>query len=220
MNRKPANAKIRNSLRKMSAGRMVLVFRRTGTRRYVVEAHRENWPDLEMNPAPGFDPWIPHDLMHLVVEAQLGLDDGIFGQLAIGGDAGTFRPISSEKQPSRATTRLRRHQQARGKSLLRGSRSACAQSERATYLCWHEWLRRSGKLNAEVSRTMSRESKQIKNISPAKELETLDAKRLESICGHLDELSLVWSSLEVGESMSVSWPELSVSKLESVEQTC
>jgi hypothetical protein len=192
---------------------MVLVFRRTGTRRYVVEAHREKWPNLEMNPAPGFDPLIPHDLMHLVVEAQLGLEDGIFGQLAIGGDAGTFRPLGVENQPSRATTRLRRHQQARGKSLLREARSTYAHSERATYLCWHEWLRRSGKLTGEQSHSMFREAKQIARISPASELGTLDAKTLEAICGHLDKLSLVWSSLEVGDSMSVSWPELSVSKI-------
>jgi len=212
MNKKPASAKLRNSLRKRSAGKMVVVFRRTGTRRYVVEAYREKWPDLEMNPAPGFDPLIPHDLMHLVVEAQLGLDDGIFGQLAIGGDAGTFRPLGLEKQSSRATSRLRRHQQARGKSLLRDARSTYAQSERATYLCWHEWLRRSGRLNAEQSHTMFREAKQIANISPASELETLDARKLETICGLLDQLSSLWSSLGVGDSMSVSWPELSVSK--------
>ena len=189
---------------------MVLVFRRTGIRRYVVEAHREKWPDLEMNPAPGFDPLIPHDLMHLVVEAQLGLEDGIFGQLAIGGDAGTFRPLLLEKQPARATTRLRKHQKARGKSLLREARPTYAQSERATYLCWHEWLRRSGRLSAEQSHSMFREAKQIAGISPASELETLDAKKLEAICAHLDELSLIWSSLGVGDSMSVSWPDLRV----------
>ena len=214
MNRKPANAKIINSLRRKSAGKMYLVFRRTGTRRYAVEARREKWPDLEMNPAPGFDSLMPHDLMHLVVEAQLGLENGIFGQLAIGGDAGSFRPLSVEQQPSRATARLRRHQQARGKPLLRAGRTECAQSERATYVCWYEWLRRSGKLRDKDSHSMSQQSNQIKNIAPTTEMEALDEKRLQSICRHLDELSSFWSGLEVGESMSVSWPELSVSKIE------
>ena len=69
---------------------MTLVFRRTGQRRYAVEVQRPGLPDLEMNPAPGYDPLMPHDMMHLVVEAQLGLTRGIFGQLAAGGTAGTF----------------------------------------------------------------------------------------------------------------------------------
>jgi hypothetical protein len=213
MNRKPASAKIRNSLRKKSAGKMYLVFRRTGKRRYAVEAHREQWPDLEMDPAPGFHSLMPHDLMHLVVEAQLGLENGIFGQLAIGGDAGSFRPIAVEQLSSRATARLRRHQQARGKPLLRAGRTECAQSERATYLCHYEWTRRSGKLSDKDSLSMSRQSNQIRNISPTNEMDALDEKSFQSICRHLDELSSVWSGLEVGESMSVSWPELSVSKL-------
>ena len=68
---------------------MLLVFRRTGDRRYTVVAKRAEMPDVEMDPAPGYSELIPHDLMHLVVEAKLGLARGIFGQLAAG--AGTFR---------------------------------------------------------------------------------------------------------------------------------
>lgn len=64
---------------------MILVFRRTGEKRYAVEALRKGLPVVEMNPAPGYDQLIPHDMMHLVVEAQLGLTRGIFGQLAVAG---------------------------------------------------------------------------------------------------------------------------------------
>ena len=66
---------------------MLLIFRRTGQRRYAVEARRTSFPDVEMNPAPGYDQCIPHDMMHLVVEAKLGLTRAVFGQLAAGGDA-------------------------------------------------------------------------------------------------------------------------------------
>lgn len=69
---------------------MILVFRRTGERRYAVEAQRVRFPKLVMDPAPGYNRLIPHDMMHLVVEAQLGIAHGVFGQLAAGGDAGTF----------------------------------------------------------------------------------------------------------------------------------
>ena len=67
---------------------MLVVFRRSGERRYSVEAQRPGLPLVEMNPAPGYDPLMPHDMMHLVVESQLGLTRGIFGQLAAGGTAG------------------------------------------------------------------------------------------------------------------------------------
>lgn len=55
---------------------MLLVFRRTGDRRYAVVAKRAEMPDVEMDPAPGYSELIPHDLMHLVVEAKLGLARG------------------------------------------------------------------------------------------------------------------------------------------------
>ena len=47
---------------------MDVVFERTGQRSYTVEVRRSDEPVLRMDPAPGFDRWCPHDLMHLVVE--------------------------------------------------------------------------------------------------------------------------------------------------------
>ena len=64
---------------------MEVHFRRTGERRYAVIINRKDLPIVEKDPAPGFDPLIPHNLMHLVVESELGLSRGIFGQLASGG---------------------------------------------------------------------------------------------------------------------------------------
>ena len=92
---------------------MILIFRRVGQRRYAIEAKRPSFTDVEMNPAPGYNEWMPHDLMHLVVEAQLGLTRGVFGQLAAGGDAGTFHPTLVPKQGPRETARVRRRLKAR-----------------------------------------------------------------------------------------------------------
>src|SRR5215213_4198492 len=107
---------------------MTLVFRRTGERRYAVEAHRDGFPDLEMNPAPGYDPRMPHDMMHLVVEAQLGLTRGVFGQLAAGGNAGTFHLFVKSDQGSRATARASKRVKTRGEKLLKDGANDCAQS--------------------------------------------------------------------------------------------
>ena len=50
---------------------MRVEFKKTGERRYGVFIKRIDLPDLEMNPAPGFDRLMPHDLMHFPVEQEL-----------------------------------------------------------------------------------------------------------------------------------------------------
>lgn len=74
---------------------MEVEFRRTGERRYAVTIFRKSYAHIEMNPAPGYDPIMPHDLLHLAVESEIGLRCGIFGQIAAGGNAGTFHTIPS-----------------------------------------------------------------------------------------------------------------------------
>ena len=173
---------------------MILVFRRTGQRRYAVEAVRPGLPVVEMNPAPGYDRLMPHDMMHLVVEAQLGLTRGIFGQLAAGGTAGSFRlPVKSD-QSSRKITRARKRLIARGKQSMREGRDECLQSERATYICLQEWRARSSSGEAR---------------KPAGATE-FGADKLDEICRHLDELSSHWSALDVGQSVAVRWPDLAI----------
>jgi len=173
---------------------MILVFSRTGERRYTVEAQRPGLPHLLMSPAPGFDPLMPHDMMHMVVEAQLGLRHGIFGQLAAGGNAGTFHLPMKNGDSSREIARARRRVASRGKKLLREGRDECLQSERAAFICWNEWRTRSS----------SRDRNELSGSSE------LTQRKLDEICEHLDELSSHWFRLTVGESMAVSWPDLSI----------
>ena len=188
---------------------MILVFRRTGQRRYSIAAQRPGVPDLVMDPAPGYDNLIPHDLMHLVVESQLGLTRGVFGQLAAGGDAGTFHlPLKLDKS-SRETARARSRIKARGAKLLRQGRDESARSERATYICWYEWLARShsSELRKRAS-AMTKNAEQVSNAAGTPELRALNKKKLDEICRHLDRLSSHWASLNVGQSMAVRWPDL------------
>jgi hypothetical protein len=177
-------------MRKSSAS-MVVVFRRNGERQYGVEIKRPPFRDLEMNPAPGYDRLMPHDLMHMVVEAGLGLTQGIFGQLSSGGDAGTFRPAVNARQTSREIARLRRRVKRRGTKLLQHGRDECAQSEQATFLCGQIW-----------------QGKEVRDF--VYDLPTLNKEKLTEICEHLDELSSCWSRLEIGQSMAVRWPDLAI----------
>ena len=190
---------------------MILVFRRTGQRRYAVEAQRHGFPDVVMNPAPGFDSRMPHDLMHLVVEAQLGLTRGIFGQLATGGDAGTFHIPATPGADSRKLARTRKRVAARGKKLLKVGRDDCVQSERATFICWQEWLARSSSLaERKQSQTMAQQATEVRDTASGSELRVLNDRKLDQICKHLDQLSAQWSVLRVGESMAVAWPDLAI----------
>jgi hypothetical protein len=190
---------------------MVVVFRRVGERRYAVEARRSGFPDLEMNPAPGYDQLIPHDLMHMVVEAQLGLSRAVFGQLASGGDAGTFHPVFRNNEKTREIARVRTHVKDRGRKLLREGRDDCAQSERATYICWQYWLAHGQSTERKAtSASMTEQAKQVRNVASVTEAGALTQSKLNEICEHLDELSSLWSKLEVGQSIAVRWPDLAV----------
>lgn len=187
---------------------MLLIFQRTGQRRYAIQARRPGLPELVMDPAPGYDPLMPHDLLHLVVEAQLDLDGGVFGQLAAGGDAGTFHPIADRAVPPRAVARARRGVARRGKKLIRAGRGDSAKSERAAYIYWYEWLARSTSPDRRrMAQAMSEVASHIRGTATSDELRALD-ERLAQVCRHLDELSSRWSQLAIGESMSVRWPSL------------
>jgi len=45
-------------------------------------------------------------------------------------------------------------------------------------------------------------------------LPTVSADKLKQIFHHLDELSLYWSRLNIGDSMTIQWPDLSVSPVD------
>ena len=190
---------------------MIVIFRRTGERRYAVEAQRPGCPDVVMHPAPGYDPLVPHDMMHLVVEAELGLTRGIFGQLAAGGDAGTFHVPMNTEESSRKLARVRKRVKGKGSKLLKEGRDDSLRSERATYICWYEWLARSSSSNREkLSQTMTKQAKQVRDTAGDAELDTLTDRKLDEICEHLDQLSSHWSKLEVGQSVAVRWPDLAI----------
>ena len=191
---------------------MLVIFRRTGWRQYGIEIQRPQFGAVQMNPAPGYDRLMPHDLMHLVVESQLGLTRGIFGQVAAGGHAGTFRAYIGPSKNTRDAARRQRRIDRRGEKLLRrAGPKECLVSERATYICWQEWLARSkSRDDRNLANAMSTQAKQVRSITPRDELGALTEEKLDQICAHLDELSSHWSRLKIGESMTVHWPDLSV----------
>jgi hypothetical protein len=166
-----------------------------------------------MNPAPGYDPIMPHDLMHLIVESELGLSLGVFGQVASGGHAGTFHPVPTQGAPRREAARFRRRASRRGEKLLREGRHQAAQSERATYICWYEWLARSDDPERrKLSAQMAMQAKSIRNLQPPAESLALTEDLLARVCSRLDDLSAQWANLDIGDSFTVVWLDRNSSK--------
>ena len=188
-----------------------VVFEKTGVRRYAVSVHRPGLPVLRMDPAPGFDRYFPHDMQHLIVEEQLGLRDGIFGRLANGGTASTFRPDDPDGiADDRARSRYRRRLRRRNDRLSAGGSPDFGRSERATFIVWQDWL---GHCHDKELRAAGEEM-------AATALAILDgmdsAERTRLSCAlprireRVDAVAREWVSLSPGESMCIPWTPMNV----------
>jgi len=76
---------------------MKVTFTRTAERRYRVSVEGPGVVSSRMEPAPGYNARLPHDMTRFVVENELGIRGGVFGQLAGGGNARTFHPTDRQK---------------------------------------------------------------------------------------------------------------------------
>jgi hypothetical protein len=163
---------------------MQVSFERTGDQRYAVAVMRMQHGDLRMDPAPGYSDLIPHDLVHLVVEEQFGLRQGIFGQLAAGGNAGTFVP-TDELRTKAWARQVERRNRSTGRDMQR--------SEDLAAQVYPRWLRRSGHLPGRHY---------VGQDPPSTEL---SESELDLAFKRLDALSTQWRALEVGASLTVAW---------------
>jgi hypothetical protein len=175
---------------------MRVIFRRSGERRYAVVVEVPGSAAQTMNPAPGFDEHIPHDLVHYVVEAELGLEAGVFGRAARG--AGTFYATETASN-SREQARRRRKQARREQALGRehAHQEQLDTSERLAALCDVAWRRRHGQ----------RPDPALERPSSA--ISALDVARVERVVARLDQLAPLWNQLPVGGELTLTWPSLS-----------
>jgi anaerobic selenocysteine-containing dehydrogenase len=154
---------------------MNVTFTRTAERRYRVSVEGPGVVSSWMEPAPGYDARLPHDMAHFVVENELSISGGVFGQLAEGGHARTFHPIA--EQASRKLAR-------RGNRIAAANRDDAILSEKVVYLACRAW------------------NNDLSELSP---VEGVSAEEIRRVCREFDRVSAVWSKLAVGESMTLVW---------------
>jgi hypothetical protein len=163
---------------------MRVQFKRTGERRYGIWVERDRAPAMMMHPAPGFDPYLPHDVLHFVAEAEWGIDESVFGQLAAGGDAGTFRPVERDVPNTWAHRgeRLKKLGSGRRSERLAGLLEVAWQARRSGAPLPEEWERRLADAGVE------------------------DRRQFERVLVELDALARRWRSLQVGGVLTLEWP--------------
>lgn len=174
---------------------MEVRFRRTGSRRYAVVVNLAGEPPRAMDPAPAYDENIPHDLVHYVVEAELGLTNAVYGRAAQG--AGTFVTAGEGGPGSRERARRQRKQQRRERAL--GARDALhaadmERSERLAALCDVAWRRKHG------------QHPHPTRLAPVPHTE--DAADVVRIVSRLDAIAPLWRQLRVGGELVFEWPNV------------
>ena len=172
---------------------MKVRFCRTGLRRYAVIVEPAGAALQALDPAPGYDDHIPHDLVHYLVEAELELTAGVFGRAARGG--GSFITRALDGSP-RERARQRRKQRKRELSLDLSDESEreMVTSERLAAVCDLLWRKRHA------------QTPDLLRPQPPQALSRREEERVSRVLAHLDRLAPEWRKLPVGASLVFSWP--------------
>jgi hypothetical protein len=183
---------------------MKVHFIRSGERRYGMRIERTGAPVLVMDPAPGFDPDLPHDMVHFVVEAALKLNTGVFGQIAAGGDAGSFHVEAGDALSAKERQRAARKQVAKGAKLIKNQGREGELSEIAAFLFDIAW-RSQSRPDSAAQRAAIGEAERTRASLSAEERARIDAARPQ-VFDSFERLSGAWRALRVREALILEWP--------------
>lgn len=134
---------------------------------------------------------VPHDLVHFVVEGELGFDRGFWGMVAVGNDPEQIADIAKAAG----------HASAKRAGTPRESIVQAIQAERIVESFEAE-LWSSGSSNDAV-RDMARAGCEQSLV----QLPALDDNSMDRIRRELAALSGIWEGLAIGEALTLEWPE-------------
>jgi hypothetical protein len=143
--------------------------------------------------SPGGGDRLPHDLIHYVVESELGLDDGLWGRIASGVTYKNFRMVESAKTKQRVRRRTRKTK-----------REALLEAEVLVWILHDIW---NGTAEREWGsiRTFLDSIWSPRTRSRADELEP---ETIQRVCEALDRTEAEWKGVARGGELRVTWPRL------------
>ncbi|SUE16810.1 Uncharacterised protein [Rhodococcus gordoniae] len=157
---------------------------------YEIAVHRETGPELAPRNGPGGHPYLPHDLVHLLVEREAGIELGVYGQLAAG-DNGLFWPADDAER-----TRAGRRRRSKKHAMPPRAEADMIRSEELARIAvpvWEARRRLADGLPAHVSE---------KDVVPV----------VDRIVDTFDDYADRWHALPVGGSLTVTWERPSQSR--------
>ncbi|NNH75716.1 hypothetical protein HLB23_38700 [Nocardia uniformis] len=175
---------------------MEVTFKRTGARQYSTIIADDVHGLRELDPAPGYHDYVPHDLAHYIVECELGLTNAVFGRAERGG--GMFRPVAEGGRNSREARRQARKQRKREDRMRDTDHSNDNQmdlSEQLAGLSLVHWVRRhdpTARPPAWIPATV--------------ELDDDVRAALDRVGERLDTVASAWHRLRIGETLTFRWP--------------
>jgi hypothetical protein len=132
---------------------------------------------------------LPHDLVHYIVERELGLVWGFWGLVAAGA---TFASVTQ------CGGRTRRYQYAEGQWLIKQHRDDLAEAEALVGVLQGIW-RESVREGWRAQRAALARCWRCLGI-------TLDRHQVVRVCEMLSQMEAQWLSLGCGEALIVDWP--------------
>jgi hypothetical protein len=161
-----------------------VTFTKVSGPRYLLTVRRRVGPVLAPAYGPGYDQYLPHDLVHFVVEAEAGLRGGVFGRVA-SGKPGSFWPVD----PTERRRVLRRR-----RIVTPAEHADMAASEQLASLCAPLWELRHGR--------RTRPPEWFGRLTESQFGQPL----IQRILDRLDDLASRWHDLAEGEGMTLTWP--------------
>lgn len=172
-----------------------VIFVRTAERRYGVAVEAPGRDRQWMNPGPGFDPDIPHDLVHYLVESECRLTGGVFGRIAAGG---ALLGVPEQGADPRERRRRQRRTRRREERLNRADREGpqeMARSERLAGICFLAWKVRHGQI------------RRLPDWATSEALAEEDRVVVDRVMDRLDRTAVIWRGLPIGGGIAFAWPD-------------
>jgi hypothetical protein len=172
-----------------------VTFTRLTGHRYAVDVVRESGPPAGLRVSVGAGVCLPPDIAHFLVEREFGLRLGIFGQLAAGGDAGTFRAAPADRDARLAHCAHRLQVTGRGD---------LGRSVAMVSICTAVWEFEAGR---RLARPGLRPSAAGTNGSwGLVDVADLPCDGVRRVVKEFEREAMRWNELDVRESLAFEWP--------------